>query len=462
VITPVHVVGGGFAGAAAAVGLADAGLPVVLWEAGPTPGGRARGFFDPDSGETLDNGPHLFAGCYRRTRSLLARLGTADGLAFQERLRVPMRVDGADRGLVCPPLPGPAALVLGLMGLGPLSFRERLRLLRAGHALRRPQARSQAPDGTVAEWLAGLGMPPAAGRLLWDPLCRAVMNLPPEEADAAVFARALKMALLGDRGEARLGWARNGLGALLGNALGKHLAARGGEVRRDRVTGLTLEAAGGRVTGVVASGGPVAAQRVVLAVDAFAARALLPADGRLTSLAAALGAMRPAPIVSTYLWLDRPVVPLPRDTPFVGLVQDASAGAGAAEWVFDRDRMAGGAGHHIGDGGQRLATVASCADALAELPADRVVERVRRDLAGAFPKLARARVARARVVKERRATVRITPGLVRPAPGAVPGVPGLFLCGDYTGTGLPATVEGAVVSGEAAARAVLAPQGVSP
>jgi glycine/D-amino acid oxidase-like deaminating enzyme len=274
-----------------------------------------------------------------------------------------------------------------------------------------------------------------------------------------VFARALKMALLGDRDEARLGWARRGLGALLGDALVKHLAARGGEVRRDRVTGLTLEAAGGRVTGVVASGGPVAAERVVLATDAFAARALLPADGRLAALAAALGAMRPAPIVSTYLWLDRPVVPFPRDTPFVGLAPDGPDGAGAAEWVFDRDRMAGDV---VPGEGQRLAALASCADALAELPADRVVARACRALAGPFPELARARVTRARVVKERRATVRITPGLARPAPGAVPGAPGLFLCGDYTGTGLPATVEGAVVSGEAAARAVLDPGGVSP
>jgi len=445
---PVHVVGGGFAGAAAATRLADAGVPVVLWEAGAAPGGRAGGFADRDSGEDLDTGPHLLVGCYRRTRHLLARLGTADEVAFQARLRVPVWMDGGFRGLACPPLPGALSLLFGLLGLGPLTAVDRLRLATAGHALRRP-----APEGlTVSAWLAAIGMPAAATRLLWDPLCRAILNLPPGEADAGPFVRALQAALLGPADEARLGWARRGLVPLLGDALGRYLAARGGALRHGRVTGLDLDPATGRVTGLAtAAGERHPAGRVVLATDPFAARPLLAPVARLAPLAARLAAMRPAAIVSTYLWLDRPAVPFVANTPFTGLVEPPGAEGAAAEWVFDRDRMAGAPS----PGGQRLAAVASAADALADRPADEVAARVADALARHFPGMARARVVRSRVVKARHATVRLVPGLARPAPGAVAETRGLFLCGDYTDTGLPATIEGAVVSGEVAADALL-------
>ncbi len=445
---PVHVVGAGFAGAAAATALAEAGVPVVLWEARESPGGRAGGFTDA-AGDDLDTGPHLFMGAYRGTLDLLTRLGTADRLTFQDALRMPLRVDGAPGGLACPAgLPTPLSLVLGLWGLRPLGFSDRVRLLRAGHALRD----GAASDGeTVAGWLGRLRMPPAATRLLWDPLCRAVMNLPPGEADAGPFRRALRVALFGAPGDARLGWARGGLGELLA-PLGKHLAARGGELRRGRVAALERGRDGRVASLALAGGNRVPAGRVVLAVDAFAARRLLADAGAPPDTTAPLAAMHPAPIVSCDLWLDRRCVPFDPRAPFIGLIPGLIPPDGvapAAEWVFDRDGLgAGGAG-------QRVATVASAANALADLPAEEVARRALADLVRHFPAVTGARLVRARVLKERRATVRLTPGLVRPAAGPVPGVPGLHLCGDYTDTGLPATVEGAVMSGEAAARAVL-------
>jgi len=450
-VGPVHVVGAGFAGAAAATALAEAGLPVVLWEARDAPGGRAGGFADPAAGGIdLDTGPHLFMGAYRRTRALLKRLGTDDRLAFQDALRVPLAVDGHLGGLACPAgLPAPLALIGGLATLKPLALSDRLRLLRAGHALRSGE---KGPDGeTVAAWLTRVGMPPAATRLLWDPLCRAVMNLPPVEADAGPFLRALRAALLGGPGDARLGWARSGLGALLA-PVGKHLGARGGELRRGRVAALEREGDGRVVALTLAGGGSVPAGRVVLATDAFAAHRLLLAAGAPPELTGALGAMWPAPIVSCYLWLDRRCVPFDAGTPFIGLIPPPGA-VPAAEWVFDRDALAPD-GHEAP--GQRLATVASAANALADLPAETVARQALADVARHFPAVRDATLVRARVVKERRATVRLTPGLLRPAPGPVDGMPGLFLCGDYTDTGLPATVEGAVVSGETAAAAVLA------
>jgi squalene-associated FAD-dependent desaturase len=438
------VVGGGFAGAAAAVRLAEAGVPVVLWEAGPAPGGRAGGFADRASGEVLDTGPHLLSACYHHTRKLLARLGSADEVAFQGRLHIPFRVDGRSTALACPSLPGALGPAFGLLGLAPLGPGDRLRLLIAARALHRP-----APQGaTVAAWLAAVGMPAASEPLLWDPLCRAVMNLPPREAAAAPFAQALRQALLGPPADARLGWARHGLAPLLA-PLGDYLKARGGALRKERVTGIGIDS-NGRVTGLETEGERIPAPRILLATDPFAARPLLAGVPRLEGLVKTLAALRPAAIVSTYLWLDRPAVPFDPRAPFVGLV-----GAGEAdglEWLFDRDRMAGA----VPTEGQRLAAVASAADALEGLPAETVGARVRDALARRFPEAGEARVRRTRVVKARHATVRLGPDTVRPAPGGVAGAPGLFLCGDYTDTGLPATIEGAVVSGEAAAGALLA------
>lgn len=438
---PVHVVGGGFAGAAAAVRLAEAGLRVVLWEPRENPGGRVNTFVDPDSGETLDNGPHLFMGCYRRTRALLARLGTDRHLMFQSRLRLPLHMDGRRLEVSCPPLPGPLSLAVGLLGMGGLSPLDRLRLLRAGQRLRA----GEAVRGSVFDWLLTAGVPWRSIRMLWDPLCRAVMNLPPDEAEAGPFVAALRTALLGRRDEAVLGWATAGLGALLGKELGNWLSAHGGELRRERVARVVTDPRGGAVAGVeTGEGCVVKGSWVVVATDPFAAAGLLP-DGA-EDLIARLRAFRPSPIVSAYYWLDRPVVPMSGETPFAGLI------GGPAEWLFDRDRMAGRGAR---DGGQRLAVVTSAAGELAQHPSRAVADLLWRDVARHFPAARRARLVRARVVKEGRATVRLDGTVPRPPPGAVIGVPGLYLCGDYTATGLPATIEGAAVSGERAAEAVL-------
>lgn len=434
---PVHVVGGGFAGVAAAVALARRGTPVTLWEARGTCGGRVASFTDRCTGERLDNGPHLFMGCYTRTRALLAELGTERHLAFQRGLHLPLFLSGRPAALRCPSLPAPWFLVAGLLGL-PLSVADRLRLLRAGHAIRRP-----APPGrSVAEWLAAAGAPDASVPLLWGPLCRAVMNLQPAEADARAFVAALRQALGGAAADARLGWSRGPLGDLLGDAVARFLARNGGSVRHERVNQVVLD--GDRVTGLVgAAGGMAPASRVIVATDPAQVARLLPGHRALDALNRQMRALGAAAIVSVHMWFDRPVV-LIGETPFVGL------GGGRTEWLFDRDRMAGSPPAE----GQRLSAVISAADDLAGRDDAHVVDAVLSDMASHLPGGASPRPVRARVVRERRATVRLAPGAERPRPGVVAGLEGLYLCGDYTDTGLPATIEGAVRSGEAAAAAV--------
>ena len=437
---PVHVIGAGFAGAAAATALAERGVPVTLWEARRTPGGRATSFPDPETGELLDNGPHLLLGCYRATRNLLARIGTESALAFQPRLSLPFETPWGHAELACPRLPGRLSLVAGMMGLGATSLGDRFSLLSTGQRLGDPVH----PEDTVAAWLARGRATARARALLWDPLCRAIMNLEPDEAAAGPFVAALGEALLGPVEGARAGWAVPGLGALMGDALSGYLHARGGALRHGRVQSIAFGPADHRVAGLVVGGQTVPAASVVVATDPHQALHLVPMGERLTPLRSRLASMPPAAIVSVYLWLDRPVLP-GTGPPLVGLI------GGRAEWLFDWGRI-----HGDGPAGRRLAAVVSAADDLVDLPAGEIVRRVWAELSDRLPVMARARLLNQRVVKERHATVRLTPGLWRPAAGEIPGVPGLFLCGDYTDTGLPATIEGAALSGRMVADAAMA------
>lgn len=434
--TAVHVVGAGFAGAAAAVYLADRGLPVTVWEGRDQPGGRASSFIDKTTGERLDNGPHLLMGCYRQTIELLEKLGTSDQLAFQSRMTLPIRTAKAELGLSCPPLPAPFFLLAGLLTMKGVSRRDRISLLKTGHRLR-----SKDPvDGSVGTWLSGAS--PDTVRLLWDPLCRAIMNLPPDEAAAGPFVAALRIALLGRAQDARLGWARDGLGKLLGEALHEYLSTHGGAVRHEKVTGLVLNKQG-EVTGIKSAGSTVKTNRVLLATDPFAAGSLLPPG----PLKRQLAAFAFAPIVNSYLWFDRPVAVWPGDTPFMGLV------GGPGEWLFDRARMEG---RPEAEWGRRLAVVTSAADGLAKMKAAEVTKIIVDDLARYYPEVKTARLEHTRISKEGRATVRLTPDTKRPQPGPVENIIGLYLAGDYTDTGLPATIEGAVSSGIAAAERIAA------
>lgn len=434
----IHVIGAGFAGAAAAVKLAAAGERVVLWEARRHPGGRTSTLTDPESGEVLDNGPHLLMGCYSRTLALLDALGTRERLTFQRRLTIPIVTPEGRTGLSCPGLPAPWFLVVGLIGMGQMSLTDRLSLARTGHALKG----GARPGESVAAFLRRSGATAKAVHLLWDPLCRAVTNLTLEEAGAGPFVTALRIALLGSAEDARLGWVARLDHLLIDDGesrLAAYLAARGGEVRRGRVRAIVCK--GGRVTGII---GPdektIGTGRVVVATDPYGAAALLSDTPASDAVKQALSGLRHAPIVSVYLWYDRPVVALTGEAPFIGLA------GGQAEWVFDRDMMAG----NKQAGPQRLATITSVADGLARLRASDVVTQVVADIERYFPRAREATLTHARVVKEGRATVRLGPDTPRPAPGPVDGVDGLYLAGDYTDTGLPCTIEGAVRSGEAA------------
>jgi len=179
------VVGGGFAGLSAATLLAEGGARVLLLEARPYLGGRARSWVDPQTGSTVDNGQHLFLGCYRDTLLLLDRLGSRDRLNLQPRLSVPfVEPGGAVSTFALPPMPVFSwSLLAGLLRFPGLAFRERLGLLRVAREVHRrplrarPDAADELDDVSVSSWLRSLGQSARADERLWHPLATAALNV---------------------------------------------------------------------------------------------------------------------------------------------------------------------------------------------------------------------------------------------------------------------------------------------
>ena len=302
-----------------------------LLEQRPYLGGRARSFVDPQTGSVVDNGQHIFMGCYHATIRFLATIGTLDRVRFQKRLTVQfIDRNGRTSHLQCPNLPSPWHVLLGVLRSGSFTYGEKLDVLRLGTALRRKDETQHGPKGlSVREWLTRLGQSERLQRNFWDLLCIAAMNEDPEIANAALFEHVLRLALFASPADSRLGIARVGLSEVYVNAAADFIRARGGRVECGRgVAGLLVSE--GQYRGVLLSTGErIEADRVLSTVPSFQFTALLPGEWlRREPFFAALILLRPAPIISINLWFDRPIT----DLDFAGL-----RGA-TVQWLFNKGK----------------------------------------------------------------------------------------------------------------------------
>jgi squalene-associated FAD-dependent desaturase len=445
----VVVVGGGFAGLAAAIVLQERRHQVVVLERRGILGGRATSSRDAVTGDDVDNGTHLMLGAYSATLDLLRRAGAEPLLLIQQDLKLEWIDERGTTALACPPLLAPLHLLMGLAGLRvPLAVK--LQAIRLGLAVRF----GRRPDGlTLAEYFRRTGQGASARRLVWDPLALAILNEPVERAAAVLFHRVYREAFLRDHRASRLVFPRRGWGVLM-ERLSAYFESRGGRVLRGaRAEGLVVK--DGRVTGVrylqrslkqeeIAAGEPPvprlqSSDAVVSAVPPPALHELVPAERRQARPFCDLGRFKGSPIVSVDLWLDRVVV----EQQMLGL-RDSEM-----DWVFDKGRLHGRQGPP-----QHLAFIVSAAYRTAPKTNTELVEAAVSSLRRYFPAMAGARVERSLVQREVQATFASTPELEALRPGPVTPLAGLFLAGDWTDTGLPATIEGAVRSGVRAADAV--------
>ena len=442
----VVVLGAGFAGLSAAVALASKGRRVLVLEEGPRLGGRATAFTDRETGERVDNGQHVLFGCYRDTYSFLTTIGAAAKAPLQPTLSLTMASDTGRRAtLRCPSWPAPWHLVGGLMRWSALGTGDRLSALRLGPLLRSASRQgaeavaARVPSGqTASDWLRAARQTKAICDWLWHPLIYAALNQPPEVAAAQPFVRVLGE-LFGPRPtDAAIGLPAVPLDELYAEPARTYLEARGGEVRL-RTRGRVVVGEGDRVAAVVAGEERIETKVAISAVPWFGFSRIwegaVPDPMRGTESRAA--AMRRSPIVTVNLWLDAPAV----DDTFIGRV------GGPMHWIFNKSAM-------YGDRTAHLSIVSSGADAIAAMTNDEITRTTMDQIQRALPDTRARRVLRAVVVREQRATFSLAPGAPQ-RPRAETPIRGLYLAGDWTDTGLPGTIEGAVKSGHVAANLAL-------
>jgi len=403
----IAVIGGGWAGIAAAVELTAAGAKTTLFEAGRVLGGRARSV--AIDGRTLDNGQHILLGAYRDTLALMRRVGADPEQLFDRR---PLQViDNAGFRLALPKLPAPLNVAWGLLANATVPLLERAKTAWWMEGVKRRGFRLER-EMTVAQWLDGAGQTGILRRHLWEPLCLAALNTPAERASAQLFANVLRDSLGSPRREdTDLLLPRVPLGELLPEPAGRWLQAHGCELRLShRVE--CLSAAG---HGIDIDGESFAA--AIIATAPQHAAALWPASATDYDF---------EPIATVYLQFG-PKTKTP--FPLTNLIGKHG------QWVIDR-------------GNGLLACVLSGHGVWESLDDQTLAATLEDELA--MPEAASWH----KVIREKRATFSARPNL--PRPDCRTSTPRLFLAGDYTWADYPATLEGAVRSGRRAGQWALA------
>ena len=395
------VVGGGLAGLSAALELVDAGHEVALYEARPTLGGAVQTLprREGDPEPPPDNGQHIALACFTEYVGFLERIGEADGV-WRRRLELPV-IDEQGRTAVIAPS------ALALLRYRHVPFGDRMRILRA-------LARwGDAGGRTFADALRARGQSELAIDRFWDVFIRPALNLPSAEASGEAGDFTVRTALLGDRRDSDLLLPTAPLGELHGEAAGRALAQAGAAVH----TGARVE-----------SLDELQADAVVVA---------LPHRQSARLLGEPEPALEDSPIVSVHLWFDRELLPHPL----------AALLGSDAHWVFDRGALTA----HRPERGQYLTVVSSGAPELMELRGRELVDRISGEVTSRFGE---AELLWSRVSREPAATIAVRPGSEQERRGVETARPNVTRAGAWTATGWPATMESAVRSGRAAARAL--------
>jgi len=424
----ILIAGAGLAGMAAAAALVSAGFRVTLFEAKGHLGGRACSYpLEPgkDASPVIDNSQHILLGCCVNLMDFYRRLGVAAKIRF---FREYSFIEPGGRVSVLKPgrLPAPWSLAASFSRLRFLSLASKWAVARALAAIRREYGRDSNLDAiTMDAWLRQNSQPDEAIARFWRPVIVSAVNAAPEAVSAAAGLKIFRLAFLGEPQNYELGVPSVPLGELY--QLRTLEGASRIELRlRARVDRVALAA--GRAIGFISGGELHPADACILALPFEQILKVAPELGIDASR------FRHSPITGIHLWFDQPPAILPHAALLDRTIQ----------WFFSKN------------GGRYVQLVVSASHALTHLLRNDVIALALRELSEFFPAASRAKPLRAHVVKELRATFEPAPGLEAARPESRTGIDGLFLAGDWTRTGWPATMEGAVRSGYLAAEAVLA------
>ena len=425
------VIGGGCAGFAAATALVEAGARVLVVEARPGLGGRATAFTDPATGERVDNGQHILMGCYTETLAFLDRIGAADRVRWQSGLKVSMIDRGGHHSVLSlPALPSPLHFLAGVLAWDALNWSERLSVLRIGSMIKPSRAghHRNKTNRTVRQWLMDNGQAPRLCEMFWEPLALAALNQSIDQAEASHFIGVLERVFGPDPASAALVLPAVPLDELYALPARAWLEQRGSEVRVNAPAKVLVD--GRRIRGIRVRDEMIDAPLVISTVPWYSFHALfdvVPAG--IEETVANATALASLPIVTVNLWFDAAVM----HEPLVGLP------GRNFQWIFDRRAIVGGDASH-------LSLISSGAETIVSQSNEELAATALREVREALPAARSATLRKSLAVREKRSTFSLAPD-APPRPGTRTVIDGFLLAGDWIETGLPATIESAVISG---------------
>ena len=441
------VIGGGLAGLSAGVALAEAGWRVRLFEQRPFLGGRATSYWLPD-GEHVDNCQHVTFGCCTNLEDFYRRVGVAEKIKFFDRL-VLQDPQGRRGSLHAGILPAPMHLMGSFLTFAPLSVRDKLAIGRGMLAIFQskgePEELQSARPVSMQEWLKSKGQTPQAIERFWRAVLVSALSEELDRIDARYGLQVFWKSVLATRKGYLMGVPVVELGALYEQCR-TSIEGKGGEVNlRAPLRGLKFE--GNQLKSVIFDEGrEEVAEAVVLALPHSVLDELLPEEvKRRNPGLGQISKIQDAPITGVHFWFDREVM----SEPFLTLLETTT------QWIFNKSMLRAGQNGTAKEKGQYLQLVISASYELLEKPRQEIIDLCLAEVRQALPLAGAANLLKATVIKEAAATFSPQPGVDGWRPTQQTSVKGMFLAGDWTATGWPATMEGAVRSGYLAAEAVL-------
>ncbi|HZV87797.1 MAG TPA: hydroxysqualene dehydroxylase HpnE [Candidatus Binatus sp.] len=443
------VIGGGLAGLAASVALAEAGWRVRLFEQRPFLGGRAASYVLPD-GEHVDNCQHVTFGCCTNLEDFYRRVGSAGKIKFFDRM-VLLDPQGRRGEMHAGILPAPFHMTGSFLTFSPLALKDKLGIARAFYSILQSGGHPpdvEEPGGiSMLEWLRRHKQTPAAISRFWRVVLVSALSEELDRIDARYGIDVFWKAVLSNKTGYRMGVPAVALGDLYEGCRAA-IEQKGGEVVfRSPLRGLRIENAK-LIAALFDEGREETADAYVLALPHHVLSELLPESVKRTDTALGnLDKIIDAPITGVHFWFDRQVM----TEPFISLLDTTT------QWIFNKTALYAGANgaSPSSDKGQYLQLVISASYDLLQKPRQEIIDLCLKEVRHALPAARDANLLKATVIKEAAATFSPQPGVDRWRPIQRTSIGGLFLAGDWTATGWPATMEGAVRSGYLAAEAVL-------
>jgi squalene-associated FAD-dependent desaturase len=447
----VAIAGGGLAGLAAGCALAEAGFRVSLFERRPYLGGRASSYQHPGTGEIVDNCQHVLLGCCTNLLDFYRRAGVEDKIRWYEKLTF---LEPGGRASVIAPsaLPAPLHTALAFLRADCLSFHDKLAISRAMAALA-PSIPEDLGESFL-DWLLRHGQTAQAMERFWKTILVSALNEDLDRVSVPYAAQVVRESFLKSAAAGRMGIPTVPLTDLYSTA-GDYIRARGGEIQfRAGVESFRAEASG---VGVTTNGQEQTFDYLVLAVPFDVLGRMLPDAPAAAPLAAALGQFSSSPITGIHLWFDRQISDLDHAVLLDRTIQ----------WMFHKSRLIEARDNEARNNearnnearengaGSYVELVVSCSRSLVEKSKSEIVDLAVREAQEFFPGAREAKLVKSTVIKEIHATYSPRPGIDQYRPKPETAWPGVFLAGDFTATGWPATMEGAVRSGYLAAEALV-------